>query len=65
MGWKRVAVPSPAAGQRELELDEDNGFCCWLGVEVAKGLRTSRLSPEHSELPSLCRQLRGPVSSLL
>lgn len=50
---------NPAAGQRELDLvlDEDNGFCFRPSVEVAKGLRTSRLGPEHSELPSLSQRL--------
>lgn len=56
---QRVAVLSPAAEQRELDLalDEDNGICCWPGVAVARGLRTSRLGTEHSELPSLCQRL--------
>lgn len=56
---RRVAVLNPAAGQRELDLalDEDNGICCWPGVGVARGLRTSRLGTEHSELPSLCQRL--------
>lgn len=56
---RRVAVLNPAAGQRELDLalDEDNGICCWPGVGVARGLKTSRLGTEHSELPSLCQRL--------